>query len=233
MRKHPFINGAYYHIYNRGVDKRDIFIDEKDIERFLLCMKLFSYKDPVGSVELALREQKQFVDVRRLQISEDNKRLVSFVEYCLNPNHFHFILKQEIEGGISEFMKRLQGGYTRYFNDKNNRTGALLQGKFKSSYAERENYFEMLFAYVMWNYKVHDIPKNRLTSMRSSEEEYENNNFYLVNPREGRKFLKVFGGYKNFLEHSKEIVNIVRESRGKKYLEEETPGRITFDFDED
>ena len=67
MRKHPFINGSYYHIYNRGVDKRDIFIEEKDVERFLLCMKLFSYKDPVGSVELALREQEPNVDVRRLQ----------------------------------------------------------------------------------------------------------------------------------------------------------------------
>lgn len=233
MRKHPFVNGSYYHIYNRGVDKRDIFSDEKDIERFLLCMKLFSYKDPVGSLELALREQEQFVDVRQLQIPKDNKRLVSFVEYCLNPNHFHFILKQEIEGGISEFMKRLQGGYTRYFNDKNKRTGALLQGKFKSSYAEREKYFGMLFAYVMWNYKVHDIPKNRLTLMRSSEEEYENTNFYLVDPREGNKFLKMFGGYKRFLQHGKEIVNIVRENRGKKYSEEDTPERISFDFDED
>ena len=124
MRKHPFISGSYFHVYNRGVDKRDIFMDEKDVERFLLCMKLFSYKDPVGSLELALREQKSFVDVRHLQISENKKRFVSIVEYCLNPNHFHFILKQEIDGGISEFMKRLQGGYTRYFNDKNRRSGA-------------------------------------------------------------------------------------------------------------
>ena len=228
MRKHPFVNGSYYHIYNRGVDKRDIFSDEKDIERFLLCMKLFSYKNPVGSVELFLRDQNQFVDVRRLQISEDNKRLVSLVEYCLNPNHFHFILKQEMEGGISEFMKRLQGGYTRFFNDKNKRTGVLLQGKFKSSYAERKNYFEMLFAYVMWNYKVHDISKNRLTLVRSSEEEYENNNFYLINPKEGNKFLKMFGGYKNFLKHGKEIVHVVRENRGKKNFRRGFCGKNNF-----
>src|SRR3989338_8337452 len=199
MRKHPFIIGSYFHIYNRGVDKRDIFMEEKDIERFLLCMKLFSYKNPVRSLELALRDQEQPVDVRRLQIT-NNDRLISIIEYCLNPNHFHFILKQEIDGGISEFMKRLQGGYTRYFNDKNNRSGALLQGKFKSSYAEKENYFEMLFAYVMWNYKVHDISKNRLKLVRSSEEEYRTNNFYLVNPKEGNKFLKWFGGYKKFFK---------------------------------
>lgn len=233
MRKHSFITGSYFHIYNRGVDKRDIFINEKDVERFLLCMKLFSYKDPVRSLQLALREQKPDVDVRRLQISQERKRLVSVVEYCLNPNHFHFILKQEIDGGISEFMKRLQGGYTKYFNLKNDRTGALLQGKFKSSYAEKENYFEILFAYVMWNYKVHDIPKNKLKITRSSEEEYSASNFYIINPKEGKKFLEWFNGYKNFLKHGKEIINIVRKNRDKKPLKEETSGEISFDFNDD
>lgn len=233
MRKHPFITGSYFHVYNRGVDKRDIFMDEKDVERFLLCIKLFSYKDPVGSLELALREQKPGTDVRHLQISKERKRLVSIIEYCLNPNHFHFILKQELDGGISEFMKRLQGGFTRYFNDKNNRTGALLQGKFKSSYAEKENYFEMLFAYVMWNYKVHDIPKNKLQLTRSSEEEYKTANFYIINPKEGKKFLEWFGGYKNFLRHGKEIIDIVRESRNKKLLKNDNVEEMSFDFNDD
>ena len=232
MRKHPFITGSYFHIYNRGVDKRDIFMNEKDIERFLLCMKLFAYKDAVGSLELALREQKQFVDVRRLQVS-NKERLVSFVEYCLNPNHFYFILKQEIDEGISEFMKRLQGGYTRYFNDKNDRSGSLLQGKFKSNYAEKENYFEMLFAYVMWNYKVHNISKNKLKLVRSSEEEYRTGNFYLINPKEGNKFLKWFGGYKNFFKHGIEMVDIVRENRGKKSLKIDEKEEASFDFNDD
>lgn len=235
MRKHPFITGSYFHIYNRGVDKRDIFMDEKDVERFLLSMKLFSYKDPVGSLELALREQESFVDVRHLQIPENTKRLVSIVEYCLNPNHFHFILKQEVDGGISEFMKRLQGGYTRYFNDKNHRSGALLQGKFKSNYAEKENYFEILFAYVMWNYKVHDIPKDKLRLVRSSVEEYEKDNFYIINPKEGNKFVEWFGGYKSFLQHGKDIIDMVRESRGKKSMRDDLDNLegIDFDFNDD
>ncbi len=209
-------------------------MDKKDVERFLLCMKLFSFKDPVGSLDLALREQEQFVDVRRLQIAEGEKRLVSIVEYCLNPNHFHFILKQEITGGISEFMKRLQGGYTRYFNDKNDRSGALFQGKFKSMYAEKDTYFEQLFAYVMWNYKVHDLSKNKLYLVRSSEEEYKENNFYIVNPREGKKFLEWFDGYENFAKHGKEIINIVRASRGKKLVRiDNDPKSISFDFNDD
>jgi len=233
MRKQSFITDSYFHIYNRGVDKRDIFSNEKDVERFLMCMKLFAFKNPVGSLQLALRDQHSFVDVRRLQISSGEERLVSIVEYCLNPNHFHFILKQEIDGGISEFMKRLQGGYTRYFNDKNNRSGALFQGKFKSSYAEKENYFEMIFAYVMWNYKVHDIPKNKLKLVRSSEEEYREGDFYIINPKEGKKFLEIFHGYQNFLVHSKEIINIVRETRGKKVQNDDMSQEINFEFNDD
>ncbi len=209
MRKHSFINGSYYHVYNRGVDKRDIFSDDKDVERFLLCLKLFSYKDPVGSVQIALREN---VDVQRLH---KKKKMISIVEYCLNPNHFHLILKQELDRGISEFMKRLLGGYTKYFNDRHKRSGSLMQGRFKSSYVERENYFEMIFSYVMWNYRVHDIPKNKKYLIRTSEQEYKTRNFHLVNPVEGRKFLKIFGGYKNFLKHSTEIISIIREERGK------------------
>ncbi len=233
MRTHPFINGSYYHIYNRGVDKRDIFTNKKDIERFLLCMKLFSYKEPVRSLELALREQIS-VDVRHLQPPKNDERLISMVEYCLNPNHFHFIVKQEIDGGISEFMKRLQGGYTRYFNDKNKRSGALLQGKFKSVYAERDVYFEKLFAYVMWNYKMHDLPKNKLHLVRSSEEEYRENNFYIVNPIEGKKFLEWFGGYDNFIKHGKEIINIIRADRGKGLIQadDSIEGKV-FDYNDD
>jgi len=216
MRKHKFINGSYYHIYNRGVDKRDIFSDEKDAERFLLSMKLFSDENPIGSVQIALRENET-VDVQRLQKSL--KKIVSIVEYCLNPNHFHFILKQEMDGGISEFMKRLQGGYTKYFNDKNKRSGSLLQGRFKSSYAERENYFEMICPYVMWNHKIHDIPKNKKHLVRTSDDEYRSGAFSLVNPKEAKKFLAMFGGYKSFSKHGQEVISIVRSQRGKTDIE--------------
>jgi REP element-mobilizing transposase RayT len=208
MRKHPFINDSYYHIYNRGVDKRDIFSDTKDVERFILCMNIFSCKNPVGSIQLALRN----VDVGRLQ-SKD--RIVSVVAYCLNPNHFHFILKQEKDNGISEFMKRLEGGYTKYFNIKNSRSGSLFQGKFKSTYAERENYFNQLFGYVIWNYKIHDIPKSKNYLIKSCEDEYKTSNFKIINKKEGENFLEWFGGYDSMFSYGMEIVFMKRKERGK------------------
>ena len=65
-----------------------------------------------------------------------SEKLVNITCYCLNPNHYHFILEQLVEGGISEFMKRLGGGYSNHYNKKYKRSGALFQGKFKSVYIE-------------------------------------------------------------------------------------------------
>ncbi len=211
MRKESFVTGSYYHVYNRGVDKRDIFNNQKDVDRFLLSMNLFSYKTPTQSIQIALRDS---VDVGRLQ----DEKLVSFVMFCLNPNHFHFLLKQEVEGGISEFMKRLQGGYTKYFNEKNKRSGSLFQGKFKSSFAEKENYFELLCGYVMWNDKMHDIPQEKLSLVYSSVNEYKTQNYFLIDKKEAENIINVFGSFENLTKHASEIIHILREGRGKAEL---------------
>lgn len=212
MRNHQFVDKSYYHIYNRGVDKRDVFSDEKDIKRFLLCMNLFNFKTPVGSVQLMSRENSS-VDVKRLQKVFGSEKLVSIVSYCLNPNHFHFILKQEAEGGISEFMKRLQGGYTKYFNEKHARSGSLFQGTFKSVHIDRDEYFKLILAYVTWNYKVHSIPKNKERLIRSSELEYQTKKFFIIEKTEAELVLDIFNGFKNFSKISNEVVDIIKQNR--------------------
>src|SRR3989338_6631317 len=131
MRKQPLVIGECYHIYNRGVDKRDIFNDKKYLSRFVESILEFNRID--GIISLAnLRKTK--IEAKPL-----SKPLVAIVAYCLNLNHFHFVLKQLVDGGISDFMKKLQGGYTYYFNVRNNRSGSLLQGTFKSCLMCTEN----------------------------------------------------------------------------------------------
>src|SRR3989344_9658733 len=125
MNRAPLATDEYYHIYNRGVDKRQVFSNKDEVERFLLCMQVFNSTDPV----LSLRASLESGGVATLT---PQKKLVEFLCYCLNPNHYHFILKQLVDGGIAEFMKRLNGGYTWYFNKKHNRNGALFQGVYKS-----------------------------------------------------------------------------------------------------
>src|SRR3972149_5123652 len=110
MRKDPLVTGLYYHIYNRGVDKRDIFMNKADLDRFALSVKEFNTVRPIGSIKDLMLEKKEDSGVGH------PNPLVSIVCFCFNPNHFHFIVKQEVDGGISEFFKRLLGGYTNYFN---------------------------------------------------------------------------------------------------------------------
>lgn len=150
MRKTNFVKGEFYHIYNRGVDKRNIFSSETDIRRFLQSMDEFNSIDPIGSIY-----ENSFRLLGRPTSKSNKNKLVNFVCYCVNPNHFHFMLEQLTDNGISEFMKRLSGGYAKYFNEKEKRSGALFQGRFKSIHVNSNEYLLHLSAYINLNYKVH------------------------------------------------------------------------------
>ncbi|MFA6256698.1 MAG: transposase [Candidatus Paceibacterota bacterium] len=217
-RKQPLVTGEYYHIYNRGVDKRDIFRTKKDFDRFIESMREFNNIEGIVSLANLRKTEIELKPLSRPQ--------VAVLAYCLNPNHFHFVLKQLADNGISKFMQKLQGGYTYYFNLKHSRSGSLFQGTFKSQIIKNENYFNKIIAYTNKNYKVHDIPKNKSNLVYASDQEYENNSFKIVTKTEGKRILKIFHGGKNFKKHCEEIVTIIRKERGKQSLleEENLPG---------
>src|ERR1035437_2860232 len=151
MRNTKFATKEFYHIYNRGVDKRDIFMDAGDVARFLVCMSIFNRKDLVGSIyENSFRENKKLGS--RAPKSE---KLVNFVAYCLNQNHYHFILEPLTNDGIQKFMHKLSTGYTNYFNKKYKRNGSLFQGKYKAIHINSDVYLLRLSVYVNLNFKVH------------------------------------------------------------------------------
>lgn len=164
MRKTKFANGEFYHIYNRGTDKRAVFLDDTDIERFLYCMDIFNAIKPIGSLyehELDIRHGRP--------TSIRTKKLANIICYCLNFNHYHLLLEQLADGGISEFMKRLGGGFTKYFNIKYRRSGVLFQGKFKSSHVDSNEYLLHIGAYINLNNKVHKLQQK---IFRSSWDEF-------------------------------------------------------------
>jgi putative transposase len=213
MRKQEFVTGEYYHIYNRGVDKRLIFGDKKDLLRFVESILRFNQKEVIGSI----RDSRSLDSPAPKALGGGRNKqepLVSFVVYCMNPNHFHFVLKQLVDGGISKFMQKLQAGYTSYFNQRHLRSGTLLQGTFKARHAGDENYFRKIIGYVNKNYKMHQIPKNRMHLVLASDLEYENNNFQIINPQEAANILAIFKNTKNFSEHCDEMINIVKQARG-------------------
>ncbi|MEK7071321.1 MAG: transposase [Patescibacteria group bacterium] len=217
MRKQSIVTGEYYHIYNRGVDKREIFNNKKDLHRFIESISEFNQIEVIGSLA-NLRKTKIETAPKALS---GRKQLVAMVAYCLNPNHFHFVLKQLVDGGIAKFMQKLQGGYTSYFNVKNSRTGSLFQGTFKAHLINNENYFNKIIGYTNKNYKIHHIPKNKLDLVWASDLEYENNNLKIVSKIESEKILEIFGGSQNFKRHCDEIVSIIRKEREDASLSEE------------
>jgi REP element-mobilizing transposase RayT len=218
MREDPLITGLYYHIYNRGVDKRDIFMDKADLNRFVFSVKEFNTIKPIGSIKERLIELK---DPSGVQHPTGPEKLVSIVCYCFNPNHFHFLIKQEVDGGISEFFKRLLGGYTNYFNLIHKRNGALFQGRFKSHLVKNDSYFLKIRPYVNLNYLIHDIPKDKINLVFSSEKEYDTNNFVLVSEEEAKEVLAFYESNENFKKECIDVVSMIRTERGKTSLLED------------
>jgi REP element-mobilizing transposase RayT len=138
----------WYHCYNRGVDKRKVFLDPRDYERMLLLMYAAKREGPV----LLFNERGvRLKTVLAEAPLKDTRPIVEIGAYALMPNHFHFVLKEIREGGIALFMQKVFTGYTMYFNQKNNRTGALFAGSFKSKHVEDDRYLRHLISYVHLN----------------------------------------------------------------------------------
>jgi len=153
IRKIKLENENYYHVFNRGVDKRDIFLCKEDFERFLSCLKEFNRVEIIGSLkDLSINRSHSVA-------SQPPSGLVEIIAFCLNSNHYHLILKQLIEGGISKFMHKVSMGFAHYFNQKNKRSGALFQGAFEAYPINNEQKLAWLSAYVNCNYEIHKIGK--------------------------------------------------------------------------
>jgi len=175
LRKVKFVNDEYYHIYNRGVDKRTIFQDVDDLDRFFLSMSEFNVLDPIGSIYLLRCPAPKSVNSNLVPNLNNREKLVEFICYCLNPNHYHFLIKQLTEKGIERFMHKLNGGYSKYFNAKYKRSGSLFEGRFKAIHIDSETYLIHLSAYINLNYRVHNLEKfgGLATKLfKSSWEEY-------------------------------------------------------------
>jgi putative transposase len=141
-RKFNFSVDEYYHVYSRGTDRREIFLDNNDRERFLKGLYVYNSGSPV--------QFRNVKDIRYENISRVNP-YTAIGSYCLMPNHFHLLLRETEEGGISAFMGKLLTSYSMYFNKKYKRTGGLFEGTFRAEHVDNDNYLKYLFAYIHLN----------------------------------------------------------------------------------
>lgn len=123
-QREPIQVGGFYHVFNRGVEKRSTFEDDRDHERFLVMVDYYRLADPPISFSQRHRIQPSRLDLPR-------EPLVTIVAYCLMPNHYHFLVQACTERGIEQFAGRLSNAYTRAYNTRWNRVGPLFQGRYK------------------------------------------------------------------------------------------------------
>lgn len=149
-RKVVFVNEQYYHVFNRGVEKRPTFTSKYEFLRAVDCISFYRYGD------ISLR-YSQYLNLNKEKKSElinsldDNQQEVEVIAFCLMGNHFHLLLKQIKEGGIVKFMAKFQNSYTKYFNTKHQRVGPLFQGVFKAVLVEDEEQLLHLSRYIHLN----------------------------------------------------------------------------------
>ena len=146
----PLVTNQYYHLFNRGVNKQPIFQGVRDYKRVVDILEFYSFNPKLRFSKFLLLSQEdrnKFMENLRAQ----GDKLVDVICFCLMPNHFHLLLNQIQDNGISKFMANLQNSYTRYFNTKHERVGPLLQGQFKAVLIEDDSQLLHVSRYIHLN----------------------------------------------------------------------------------
>lgn len=150
MKRPQLIDGEYYHVFNRGVEKRKIFTMKRDYERFMF--DLFACNDEALLENSTFYYRGSTSIIRYIMKKGKSRRpIVSILCFCLMPNHYHLLLRQHGERGIPWFMQKLGTAYTMYFNTKHERVGALFQGRYKAVHIKEESYLTHLSRYIHIN----------------------------------------------------------------------------------
>ncbi|MEK7099879.1 MAG: transposase [Patescibacteria group bacterium] len=232
-RSTPLITGETYHIYNRGAHKNEIFSDSADYNRLLLLLYLSNRDKPVNLRNL-LEKHKGLTFVRLLELEGPGTPLVDLFAYALMPNHFHFVIRQKVDGGISAFMQKICTAYSMYYNLKHQHSGTLFQGRFKSSHINTEPYFRWIFAYVHLNplelaepdWKEGNIRNSKAARKFLAEYRYGSYSDYCVGERPERAIL-AYNDAPDFLKTQNDLEEALGDFERGRVLHAEDIGNST------
>ncbi len=166
MRNLTIAPGEYYHIFNRGMDKQNIFFDTRDWSRFLFLIIYFQSAISFSNINrLTKNIQHSELNMDKDTISKVIKqRYIELVSFCLMPNHFHLIIKEVEEGGIAKYMQRVLNAYTKYINTKYQKSGHLFQGPYKAVHVSDNRQLLYLSAYIHKNPREMSEWRNKETT---------------------------------------------------------------------
>lgn len=203
-RKVVFADGEYYHIFNRGIARQPVLLNKRDYERFILTLNYYRFKNP----RLRLSRFLQLPEEERQKLFSEfmsGEKIVEIICFALMPNHFHLLLKQLDEKGISVYLNKLTNSYTRYFNVKRKRVGDLFQGVFKAVHIEDDEQLLHLSRYIHLNPLVSYIVEESkfLNYEWSSFQDYIRGESELIDLKLIMSFFKTPETYKKFvLDHA-------------------------------
>lgn len=136
-----------YHVLNRGVDKRSIALNDRDRMRFVHGLYEFNDAKPAGST------YHSFSNLDFVSPDWDRPRdpLVDIHGWCLMGNHYHLLLSEKVDGGLTQFLRKFNIGYSKYFNEAHKRSGALYQGRTKKILIDRDSHYMHILNYIHLN----------------------------------------------------------------------------------
>ena len=203
-----FAPGSYYHVFNRGNGKQNIFLDNGDYEFFLLRLRenLFpKFSIPLKTAIKGIegRNKSHTSYVRKL-LPEDSFDLVS---YCLMPNHYHFLIKQNSDISIAKLISKICTSYSKIFNKKNENVGHVFQDKFRAVLVDSNEYLVWLSAYIHNNPKTAGLVKSLLDYPWSSYHDYMGNRQDSLCKKDIilSQFKKI-SDYKKFVDEASELI---------------------------
>jgi len=200
-RKFVFGNNEYYHVFNRGVEKRPTFTNKHE---YLRAIATFNYYKYSGlslrySKYITLDKNKRLNFLNRL--IEDNLQ-ISLLAYCIMENHFHFLIKQIKDNGVVKFMAKFTNSYTKYFNTKHKRVGPLFQGVFKAVHIDSDEQLIHLSRYIHLNpvvgyrVKIEDLSNYQWSSFPSYMGMLD---IFQIDKQEIMSFFKNVQDYRKFI----------------------------------
>jgi putative transposase len=169
-----YIENGYYHTYNRGVEKRKIFMDEDDYNTFLHLLKY--YLSPVNQGIAHPSANLASYKILRPRPLINLSGEVGLLAFCLMPNHFHLLLKQTTKDGMTKLLRSLSTTYSMYFNKKYDRVGHLFQGPYKAVVIDNDSYILHLSRYIHLN-------PTELTGVTPVNYKYSSYQYYLGNKK--------------------------------------------------
>lgn len=217
-RAEPLAPGHIYHVYNRGVNKAAIFLDNTDRQRFIDAMVFYLPRIDPGGFANAMRgiDPQERTSTILAKRPAPGRGLVNLLTYCLMDNHIHLLLYENVEHGISRYLQRLLTSYAKYFNAKHKREGPFFSGRFRATRVTSDEQFLHLTRYIHLNPYTAGLVNDPIGYQSSSLLEYLGSNRTkichskllksMMNASEYKAFVNDYADYARELESIKHLL---------------------------